>query len=197
VNAMSETDKDDKTFDQFKKIVKLYVEDNSPEQVNLSGSIKTAFYQKYKFQKENDKWELSDSPRDLLEPMRYFIFCDLYSDVFPRFLFSDFCLDAIQKYHDNEEVISKKPLYSVLYKLQHSIHGKSYENQEDLKEFAKVLSEVNLLKKAYLSTKWKTSANLASRLSDNISIEMKASVRMTQVMFEIFFSHKGWKEILK
>jgi hypothetical protein len=179
---LNETDKDDKTVGQFKKILKLYVEDDAPEQVNLSGNKKTSFHQKYKFQKENEHWELSESPRDLLEPLRYFIYCDLYSDVFPRFLYSELCLDAIQKYYDNEEVISKKPFYSVLYKLQHSIHGKSYENQEDLKEFAKVLSETSLLKKAYLSTKWKTSANLASRLSDNISIEMKASVRMTQIM---------------
>ena len=119
-------------------------------------------------------------------------------DVFPRYLKSKICYDSILSYLDDENVISKnvfkkkknylisffwKPLYVVLYKLQNSVH-RGESTPEELKEFARSLTQANLLKDDYLSLDdWESASKMDRKLQKKdsmIPLDIQQSLKMTQ-----------------
>eukprot|EP01080_Neovahlkampfia_damariscottae_P005920 gene5920-9750_t len=168
---------------KFFKIVNEYVKDGAEKEVNLAATTKKKLFVAISKQKEGESWKLASTPLNLLEPLRQSIHANLYVDVFPRFLKSKICYDAILSYLDDENVISKNPLYVVLYKLQNSVH-RGESTPEELKEFARSLTQANLLKDDYLSLDdWEGAAKMDRKLQKKdsmIPLDIQQSLKMTQ-----------------
>jgi hypothetical protein len=102
-----DSNKEPNTVKNFYKIVKTYIKENSEKEVNLSGESKIKFFRIISNQKENETWKLNSTPVQLLEPFRQIIHANLYVDVFPRYMKSKICYDAILSFLNDENVISK------------------------------------------------------------------------------------------
>lgn len=99
--------------------------------MNISGKIRK---QVLDVAIDNEKeWVCDQTPLEVLEPVRSEIHNNLFTEAFPRFYYSDFGYEIISKNAKNPFILSKNPMYAVLYKMKETlgdidVKQKNYNN---------------------------------------------------------------------
>lgn len=137
---------------KFHQIIDEYIVDNAEKSLNLSGIVRKKVIEISNNNKE--KWEIKETPLEVLEQSRQTIFNDMKMDSFWRFIYSDFGYDIVIKNQDNNEVISQSPITCIMYKIKASFYGEQFSDEIELTKFASNLMDKRKMRDTYLSTNW-------------------------------------------
>jgi hypothetical protein len=146
VNRMEDAINNESIY-MFDSLVKTYVLDKSPNELNFSGSVKGELLHTIKDHIPG-VWEYDATPRRLLEPLKFAIMSDLRLDPWVRFLQTKAGFLCVANNFKDSGVISKDPKHAVRFKLERLVRNTM---KFDLGTLACNLSDPKLLEMNYLN----------------------------------------------
>jgi hypothetical protein len=94
------------TLATFWKLVDEFVTSGRVHGLNLSGGVRKIFFDKIKNQPPNSPWILVETPKELLIGPDNNVLSDLQTDVFPRFVVSEFCYKVMLNHLNDPNVVT-------------------------------------------------------------------------------------------
>jgi hypothetical protein len=130
---------------KFMEICDTFIQPKSKKEVNLPANLRETMLQL----RSNIKvleWESSKPPKEYLTPVRTAIINDLIEDPFTRFINSDLGYEVICENSGDDYVISKNPIYLILFKLNNVQDGST---EVELFELASTISNGQKISKLF------------------------------------------------
>eukprot|EP01080_Neovahlkampfia_damariscottae_P010953 gene10953-3661_t len=131
-----------KEKEQIKKIheiVSIYLNEESKEEINISGKLKLELLDQYKPQIDEHE-EFKMNPKDFFTHVQKVVQEELYFDSWKRFVRSNFCDGIVYKFHDNSAICSPQMINQFSYPDDYYSHPFIFD--ADI-EFAKLLIKDN------------------------------------------------------
>eukprot|EP01080_Neovahlkampfia_damariscottae_P000898 gene898-9809_t len=145
-------DTSEKTLVIFWMLVDEYVTSGRVHGLNLSGKVRTIFFEKIKNQQRTEEWILNETPKEILQgPLDNVIF-DFQGDVFSRFVMSKVCHEVMLDYVNDPNVITRTPARCIYLKIK-KLNYKNLYQEDEMKLISTNLSKEHLVLENYLNFK--------------------------------------------